>query len=72
MNKVTEQVKTIILVFACTILGMLVTGGVDVLTLDGWSDWRPYIAGGVAAVIAWGFNFLNQYDPRYGVGSDET
>ena len=69
MNKTVVQVKTILLVFVATILGLIITGGVDMLSLNGWSDWKPYVTAGVAAVAVYIYNFLSPYDKRYGVGS---
>lgn len=69
MDKTLAQAKTLLLVFSATILGMLITGGADVLALDSWSDWRPYVAAGISAVAVYVYNFLSPYDPRYGIGS---
>lgn len=70
MTQATSTAKTLLLVFVSTIVGMIVAGGVDVLSLHSWTDWRPYVAAGVAAVFAYGYNFLSPYDNRYGVGSE--
>lgn len=69
MDKTIAQVKTLLLVFVATILGLLITGGVDILSLDGWSDWRPYVAAGISAVSVYVYNWLSPYDTRYGMGS---
>lgn len=69
MSKVTAQAKTILLVFAATLLGLLITNGAGILELHNWSDWKPYVTAGVAAVSVYVYNFLSPYDPRYGVGS---
>lgn len=70
MSKVTESVKTLLLVFAATIVGMIITNGAGILEVTSWSDWRPYLAAGIAAVLAYVYNWLSPYDKRYGVGSD--
>ena len=70
MNKTVAQVKTILLVFVATIVGLFIAGGVDVLSLSGWSDWRPYVTAGIAEVFVYIYNFLSPYDKRYGVGSE--
>lgn len=70
MNKATDSAKTLILVFAATIVGLVVTNGAGVLDMVHWSDWKPYVAAGIAAVVAYAYNFLSPYDKRYGVGSD--
>lgn len=67
MTQATQSLKTLLLVFFSTVLGLLVTGGADVLSLQGWSDWRPYVAAGIAAVLTYAYNFLNPADPRYGI-----
>jgi hypothetical protein len=69
VTKTVAQVRTILLVFAATILGLLITGGVDLLSLNGWSDWRPYVTAGIAAVSVYVYKFLSPYDSAYGVGS---
>lgn len=69
MSPILAQLKTVFLVFAATVLGLLVTGGADILSLNGWSDWRPYVTAGIAAVSVYLYNFLSPYDTRYGVGS---
>ncbi len=70
MSKVTAQVKTIALVFAATLLGLLITNGAGILELQSWSDWKPYVTAGVAAVSVYIYNFLSPYDTRYGVGAE--
>lgn len=70
MTKTVAQVRTILLVFAATILGLLITGGVDLLSLNGWSDWRPYVTAGIAAVSVYVYKFLSPFDSAYGVGSE--
>jgi len=69
MTKAVAQIRTILLVFAATILGLVVTGGVDLLSLNGWSDWKPYVTAGVAAVAVYVYKFLSPFDPAYGVGA---
>jgi len=70
VTKTVAQVRTILLVFAATILGLLITGGVDLLSLNGWSDWRPYVTAGIAAVSVYVYKFLSPFDSAYGVGSE--
>lgn len=69
ISKATEIGKSLLLVFAVTVLGQLVTQGGSVFDL-GAGEWKAIAAAGIAAVLAFGFNYLNAYDPRYGVGSD--
>lgn len=69
MSKATSIAKTIILVFAATIVGLMITNGAGVIEMTHWSDWKPYVAAGIAAVVAFAYNFLSPYDTRYGVGS---
>ena len=69
MSKVVAQVRTILLVFAATVVGMLIAGGASVLELHSWSDWRPYVAAGAAAVFVYVYKFLSPYDTSYGIGS---
>ena len=69
MNKAEEQIKTLLLVFSATIVGLLITNGAGILELNNWSDWKPYATAGIASVIAYIYNFLSPYDNRYGVGS---
>ena len=71
MNQIIQSAKTLMLIFASTVIGMVVAGGADVLSLHSWGDFRPYAAAGVAAVVAYAYNFLSPYDTRYGVGSGE-
>jgi hypothetical protein len=70
MSKATSMAKTLFLVFAATIVGLIVTNGVGILEMHSWTDWKPYVAAGVAAVVAFVYNFLSPYDKRYGVGSE--
>ena len=69
MSKATSIAKTLILVFLATIVGLIVTNGAGILELTHWSDWKPYVAAGVAAVLTFVYNFLSPFDKRYGVGS---
>ena len=46
---------------------MLIANGADVLSFSKWNDWRPYVAAGIAAVLAWAYSYLNPADARYGV-----
>lgn len=70
MNKVTASAKTLLLVFVATIIGLLIANGASVLEINSWSDAKPYVAAGIAAVIAYVYNWLSPYDKRYGVGAE--
>jgi hypothetical protein len=70
MSKFVSAAKTVILVFAATIVGLILTNGAGILDMTRWSDWKPYVAAGIAAVVALAYNFLNPYDKRYGVGAE--
>lgn len=70
MNKYTASIKTLLLVFAATIVGLVITNGAGILDMTSWHDWKPYVAAGIAAVVAYVYNYLSPYDHRYGVGSD--
>lgn len=69
MSKFTASVKTLLLVFFAAIVGLLITNGAGILEMHTWSSWKPYLAAGIAAVLAYAYNYLNPYDKRYGVGS---
>jgi len=70
MDKVTAQVGTILKVFVSTLLALMITNGASVLEMSSWNDWKPYVAAGIAAVIVWGYNYLNPVEKRYGVGAE--
>lgn len=65
MDKATAIGKTLILVFSSAVLAQLVTYGTSVFDL-GSGEWKGIAAAGVAAVIAFAYNYLGP-DPRYGV-----
>lgn len=69
MNKITAQVETVLKVFLAAVVGMAIANGANVLGFSHWSDWRPYVAAGVAAVLVWAYNYLNPANAAYGVGS---
>jgi hypothetical protein len=70
MSKYIAAGKTAVLVFLATIVGLIITNGAGILEMTHWSDWKPYVAAGIAAVVALAYNFLNPWDKRYGVGSE--
>ena len=69
MTKAQHAITTLLVVFATAMLGMVIAHGTSVLSLTTWGDWKPYVAAGIAAVLTFGFNYLNQYDGRYGISS---
>lgn len=69
MNKVTASAKTLLLVFVATIVGLIIANGASILEINSWSDAKPYVAAGLAAVIAYVYNWLSPYDSRYGISS---
>jgi len=66
MNPVLESLGTLLKVFIGTLLALMITNGANVLEMDSWSDWKPYLAAGISALIVWGYNYLNPADSRYG------
>jgi len=68
MNKYTEVGKTLLLVFASTVLAQLMTFGSSIFDL-GTGEWKGVAAAGIAAVIAFSYNYLSPFDPRYGVSA---
>ena len=70
MTKYIAAGKTVLLVFFATIVGLMITNGAGILEMQSWSDWKPYVTAGIAAVLALAYNYLSPYDTRYGVGSD--
>lgn len=69
MNKYTAGAATILKVFFGALIGLMLTNGAGVLEMDSWSDWKPYVSAGIAAVLVFFYNYLNPTDPRYGVGA---
>jgi len=61
--------KTLLLVFLSTALGQLMAYGTGVFDLRS-GQWKGIAAAGIAAVIAFAYNFLIPQDTRYGIGSD--
>jgi len=68
MKPWTAGIQTVLKTFLAAIIGMLIANGADVLSFNKWDDWRPYVAAGIAAVLAWAYSYLNPHDSRYGVG----
>ena len=68
MKPWTAGIQTVLKTFLAAIIGMLIANGADVLSFNKWDDWRPYVAAGIAAVLAWAYSYLNPQDSRYGVG----
>ena len=69
MSKYQHAVTTLLVVFATAMIGMVIAHGTSVLNLTTWGDWKPYVAAGIAAVLTFAFNWLNQFDSRYGISS---
>jgi hypothetical protein len=63
----TAGIQTVIKTFLAAIIGLLIANGADILGFSTWSSWRPYVAAGIAAVLAWAYSYLNPADARYGV-----
>lgn len=70
MTQATSIGKTLLLVFLSTVLGQLVTFGTGIFDL-GAGELKGVAAAGIAAVIAFAYNFLIPQDTRYGVGSGQ-
>ena len=69
MSSWTAGIQTVLKTFLVAIIGMLIANGADVLSFSKWNDWRPYVAAGIAAVLAWAYSFLSPADSRYGVNT---
>jgi len=69
MSKYIEAGKTVLLVFFATIIGLVITNGAGIIEMHNWSDWKPYVTAGIAAVLALAYNYLSPYDSRYGVSA---
>lgn len=65
MSQAVSIGKTLLLVFLSTVLGQLVTQGTGIFDL-GAGEWKGVAAAGVAAIIAFAYNYLGP-DSRYGV-----
>lgn len=50
-------------------LGQLVTYGAGIFDLAA-GEWKGLAAAGIAAVIAFAYNYLIPQDARYGIGSE--
>lgn len=59
--------KGLIALFAVTVLGGLMSSGKDVFNVA-FSDWKVYVAAGIAAIIPVVITALNPKDTRYGFG----
>lgn len=70
MTQAVSIGKTLLLVFLSTVLGQLLAYGTSVFDL-GAGEWKGIAAAGVAALIAFAYNYLIPQDPRYGIGSGE-
>ena len=71
MNQAVNIGKTLLLVFAATVLAQLATFGTSIFDL-GSVEWKGIAAAGIAAVIAFAYNYLSPFDPRYGIGAKES
>ena len=69
MSSWTAGIQTVLKTFLVAIIGMLIANGADVLSFSKWNDWRPYVAAGIAAVLAWAYSVLSPADSRYGVNT---
>jgi hypothetical protein len=68
MSSWTAGIQTVLKTFLAAAIGLLIADGADVLQMNTWSSWHPYVAAGIAAVLAWAYSFLNPTDSRFGVG----
>ena len=68
MSQAVAIGKTLLLVFLSTVLAQLMTYGTDIFDL-GSGEWKGVAAAGVAAIIAFAYNYLIPQDARYGVGA---
>lgn len=68
MSQATAIGKTLLLVFASTVLAQLVTYGASIFDI-GSGEWKGILAAAVAAVLAFSYNYLSPFDPRYGVSA---
>ena len=69
MSQATSIGKTLLLVFISAVLGQLVAYGTSIFDL-GSGEWKGVAAAGVAAVLAFAYNFLIPQDGRYGIGAE--
>ncbi len=69
MSQATSIGKTLLLVFISTVLAQLVTYGASIFDL-GSGEWKGIAAAGIAAVIAFAYNYVIPQDTRYGVGAE--
>ena len=69
LSQATAIGKTLILVFVSAVLGQLMTQGTGIFDL-GAGQWKGIAAAGIAAVIAFAYNYVIPQDTRYGVGSN--
>ena len=68
----TAGIQTLLKTFFGALIGLLIANGADVLKLNSWSSWHPYVAAGIGAVLAWAYTFLSPADTRYGVGAAQA
>ena len=68
MSQAVSIGKTLLLVFLSSALGQLMAYGTGVFDLGG-GEWKGIAAAGIAAVIAFAYNYLLPVDKRYGVGA---
>lgn len=68
MTQATSIGKTLLLVFISSALAQLMTYGTSVFDL-GAGEWKGIAAAGIAAVIAFAYNYVIPQDARYGVGA---
>ncbi len=68
MNPAISIAKTLLLVFLSATLGQLMVYGTGIFDLS-TGEWKGVAAAGIAAVIAFAYNFLIPQDTRYGIGS---
>ena len=69
MSKAKLALTTLLTVFVSAVIGAIITTGGDVLSFNGWTDWKPILSAGIAAVLTFSLNYLNKTYPLYGLGS---
>lgn len=73
MSQTKEIGKTVLRVFAGTMLAAVIAAmldGLNVLTLE-WEIWQPFVVAGAIAAGTVIVNALNSTDPRYGLGAGD-
>ena len=67
-SQVVQALKTVLLVAISAALGQLMAYGASVFDLSA-GQWKGIASAGIAAVIAFAYNYLSSWDRRYGIGA---